>query len=150
MEKFPSREVAANTLKRRNNKLLSHTYWVTERERSSDQERGYFQEADRTGYMRVFLRYASDPVPSLLDTPDEEWILERGGKMGVVIRLPWMAGDETLSVRGDCLKVVPVPSVSTSDVPDYEVRKPTGVRPVARACPSCFIVPSVTGRCGCS
>jgi hypothetical protein len=151
MERFPSREQTARILKERNNTKRSRTYYVIERERPSDQERGYFQNADRTGYMRVFLRYAKDPVPGLLDRPDEEWILERGGKAGVVVRLPWLDGDEKLTGRGETLRVDParlVPGIEAA--PDYEVRQPTTVKPEAKMCDGCYMIPSVTGRCGCS
>ena len=152
MEKFASREHTARILKRRNNTKRSNTYYVVDRERPSDQERGFFQDADRTGYMRVFLRYAADPVPGLLDTPDEEWILERGGKEGVVVRLPWTELDERVSAKGELFSVVPDRGIPrpVGPTPAYEVRMPTGVRPVVKPCKACFVVPSVTGRCGCS
>lgn len=153
MEKFNSREVAANTLKRRNNTKRSNTFYVAEREaRSSDAARGFWQQADRTGYMRVFLRYAKDPVPSLLDTPDEEWILEKGGRDGIVVRLPWMTGDEAVSASPDCLRVVPARGAARAveTTPNYEVRNPVGVKPVGEPCGACYVVPSVTGRCNCS
>lgn len=156
MEKFPSREHTGRILKWRNNTKRSKTYYVVERERPADQEHGYFQDADRTGYMRVFLRYAADPVPGLLDTPDEEWILEKGGKEGIVVRLPWREGDERLSARSDRLRVEPAPQagrpLSAADVitPEYEVRVPGLVKPVHPVCPGCDMVPSVTGRCNCS
>jgi hypothetical protein len=34
--------------------------------------------------------------------------------------------------------------------PDYEVRTPVTVKPDVPPCASCFVVPSVTGRCNCS
>jgi hypothetical protein len=34
--------------------------------------------------------------------------------------------------------------------PDYEVRMPVTARPDVSPCASCFVVPSVTGRCNCS
>lgn len=153
MEKFPSREETARILKERNNTKRSRTYYVVDRERPSDQTRGFFQDADKTGYMRVFLRYAKDPVPGLLDTPDEEWILEKGGREGVVVRLPWMEGDEKLTPRkNETLRVDPAPvEVSRSDsAPDYEVRQPVKSPVAFPVCSGCDLLPSVTGRCGCS
>ena len=153
MEKLPSIEHTKRILKRRNNTKRSDTYYVVDRERPSDQTRGFFQQADRTGYMRVFLRRAADPVPGLLDTPDEEWILERGGRNGdgVVIRLPWMEGDEWLTAKGELLDVRHDAPHGQSDItPDYEVRQPTEAQRTGQPCRACFMVPSVTGRCGCS
>lgn len=151
MEKFQNREHVARILKRRNNTKRSDTFYVVERERPSDQERGYFQQADKTGYMRVFLRKAADPEPGLLDTPDEEWILEKGGKEGVVVRLPWVEGDEKISAKRDCLRVDPVHRADPgAPTPEYEVRRPDGVKPTGEICGACFTMLSVTGRCGCS
>lgn len=150
MEKFPSREHTGRILKQRNNTKRSKTYYVIERERCSDQERGYFQAADMTGYMRVFLRYAADPVPGLLDTPDEEWILEKGGKEGVVLRLQWMEGEDRVAARGDRLSVAPAGTPVPSPDAVYEVRPADQVKPVSKPCAACYQVPAVTGRCGCS
>lgn len=151
MEKFPSQEQAALILKQRNNTKRSDTYYVAEREdRAADAVRGFWQSADRTGYMRVFLRSAADPAPGLLDTPDEEWILEKDGKTGVVIRLPWLAGDEEVKVRGDRLSVAPARTAPRPADPAYEVRQAALVKPVGVPCEACYQVPAVTGRCGCS
>lgn len=153
LEKFPSREQAGRILKERNNTKRSRVYYVTAKERPSDQERGYFQDADKTGYMRVFLRYAKDPVPGLLDTPDEEWILEDRGFEGVVVRLPWLPGDEKVAAMrgGDRLRVDPAAVLpQVGETPSYEVRQTMEAKPTVPPCQSCYMVPSVTGRCGCS
>jgi hypothetical protein len=152
MERFPSAEDAARTLIQRNRTKRSDTFYVVERERPASQTRGFFLHADRSGYMRVFLRDETDPVPGLLDTPDEEWILERGGRdgHGVVVRLPWMSGDERATVRGEFLRVDPAPFRPTPPTPHYEVRNPGAGGPKPDVCPSCRMAYSMTGRCNCS
>jgi len=137
MERFASRELTGRVLKERNATGRSRTFYVGAPRPASayDWPVQEFRLADETGYMRVFLRYAGDPVPGLLDEPDEEWIVREGGPRGVVVRIPWV---ET----GDALPV--------SETPAYEVRSAATVKPVAAPCKACHMVPSLTGRCGCS
>lgn len=142
MEVFTSRELTGRVLKERNATGRSKSFYVADGKQPWDREPVEFPMADETGYMRVFLRYATDPVPDLLDTPDEEWLVEDTGK---VTRLPWGGASEQVAQADDKLYVVP-----QQVVPDYEVRTPTSVKPAVKPCGSCFMVPSVTGRCGCS
>jgi hypothetical protein len=159
MERFSSVEVAKLILMKRNRTKQSSTHYVVDRQRSANACRGYFPDTDKTGHMRVFLRGDDDPVPGLLDTPDEEWIVERGGRSApdVVIRLAWAEGDEKVErvhYNGwESLTIIParyIPPRPDVPDPDYEVRKPTQVAPVAAVCEGCRQIPSVTGRCGCS
>lgn len=96
LEKFSSREFTAKTLLRRNATGIGPTFYLDDNSRAWDKSDAVFPDADETGYMRVFLRRATDPVPDLLDTPDEEWIVESGGRRGIVHRLPWTDGDDTV------------------------------------------------------
>lgn len=118
MERFASRELAGRVLKERNATKRSRSFCidVPRPVSGSGWPEAKFPDADKTGYMRVFLRYAADPAPSLLDTPDEEWIVREGGRTGVVERLPWSRGDERVVVKRGRLSVTPkmaraVPSV---------------------------------------
>lgn len=152
MECFASRELTGRVLKARNVHEETHTFYVGDPRPKSfaDWPKRRFTEADETGYMRVFLRYARDPVPGLLDRPDEEWVVREGGQMGVVERIPWSDGDEDL-VLADGFRLYVKPAVVQPDgTPSYEVRTPTKVKPAVAACPGCGLLPSVTGRCGCS
>jgi hypothetical protein len=151
MEKFASRELTGRVLRERNATGRSRAFYVgaPTPKGFSDRPVREFPLADETGYMRVFLRYARDPVPGLLDRPDEEWIVVEGGAQGVVVRMPWSDGDGSEALDGvDRVHVVPGGARFKSV--DYEVRTPTTVKPVAEPCPSCFLVPSVTHRCNCS
>jgi hypothetical protein len=154
MEMFSSREFAGNILKERNATGRSRTFYVGMDRRTSgaDWPKARFPDADETGYMRVFLRYARERAPGLLDRPDEEWIVREGGSRGVVERLPWGDGDERLTLPSDDrLRIAPTPPARVGgEVPFYEVRQPTTVKPEAKMCDGCYMIPSVTGRCGCS
>jgi hypothetical protein len=95
MERFASKELAARILVERNSTGKSKTFYTADGKQPWDRPPVEFPLADETGYMRVFLRKAKDPVPELLSRPDEEWVVREGGKRGVVERLPWGDGDES-------------------------------------------------------
>lgn len=112
MELFPSREQTGRNLLERCELGAGSTYWLRDpiygRNRVWPRPIHQWPDADETGYMRVFLRYAADPVPGLLDEPDEEWLVNPGGKRGVVVRLPWEASDgEVLRLAKDGVRVLP-------------------------------------------
>lgn len=110
MEVFPSREVTGRMLLQRNATQHSKTFYVGAPKVSHRLlPEAEFPLADETGYMRVLLRKAADPVPALRDTPDEEWVVRGGGERGVVERLPWQAFGEKLTVdrRANRLTVTP-------------------------------------------
>lgn len=107
MERFNSRELTGRVLRERNATRRSKTFYVADGKQPWDRPETEFPQADETGYMRVFLRYAKDPVPDLTDTPDEEWIVESGGRQGKVARLPWNDNDEQLTAQEGKLVVTP-------------------------------------------
>lgn len=94
METFPSREVAGNTLKRRVQSGTSPTFWTREAHLPHG---GHAVKAwpvwDESGYFRVWLRRAAEPVPALLERPDEEWLVRETGGLE---RIPWVDGEESL------------------------------------------------------
>ena len=111
MERFASRELTGRVLLVRNATKRSRTFYFGGKApvRVGDHPEADFFQADSTGYMRVFLRMAADPVPQLGDTPDEEWIVEKGGRQGKVVRLPWTSTRERIRVdrRTNRLSVTP-------------------------------------------
>lgn len=96
MERFTSRELASRILVERNATGKSKTFYTADGKQPWDRPSVVFPLADETGYMRVFLSKAKDPVPELLSRPDEEWVVRVGGKRGVVERLPWGDGGESV------------------------------------------------------
>lgn len=94
MEVFPSREVTGNILKQRVQSGTSLTFWVRDGKVSHlDRKHKIWPVWDETGYMRVWLRKAADPVPALLERPDEEWLVRETGSLE---RIPWVDGEESL------------------------------------------------------
>jgi len=89
MERFPSRDVCAATLRERNETGASRLY--------TDPSRGYVSPSarpwvtwpvyDETGYMRAWTAWTGDDWPGLLCRPDEEWVVTESGK---VERLVWV------------------------------------------------------------
>ncbi|AXH66434.1 hypothetical protein SEA_SATIS_285 [Streptomyces phage Satis] len=89
MEVFASREVAGKTLQRRVLTGTSRTFFTRQshiRFSLADHPEKAWPVWDETGYMRVWLRRAADPVPGLLSRPDEEWLIR---ETGAVERIPW-------------------------------------------------------------
>ncbi|QJD53842.1 hypothetical protein SEA_KELA_282 [Streptomyces phage Kela] len=94
MEVFPSREVAGNILKQRVQSGTSLAFWVRDgRVRHTERPVKAWPVWDETGYFRVWLRKAADPVPALLERPDEEWLIRETGGLE---RIPWVDGEESL------------------------------------------------------
>lgn len=94
MEVFPSREVAGKTLQRRVLTGSSRTFYLRHAgRRFTDHPERAWPVWDETGYFRVWLRKAADPVPDLLSRPDEEWLIR---ETGAVERLAWVDSPETL------------------------------------------------------
>lgn len=94
MEVFPSREVAGNILKQRVQSGTSLTFWARDgRLRHTERKIKAWPVWDETGYYRVWLRKAADPVPALLERPDEEWLVRETGGLE---RIPWVDGEESL------------------------------------------------------
>lgn len=94
LEIFPSREVAGNILKQRVQTGTSITFWVRDGKISHrDRKVKAWPVWDETGYYRVWLRKAADPVPALLERPDEEWLVRETGGLE---RIPWVDGQESL------------------------------------------------------
>lgn len=111
LERFASRELTGRILLERNATGRSLTYHLPDGRpaRIGDRPEAVYPLADSSGYMRVFLRKAADEVPDLRDVPDEEWIVEKGGRRGKVVRLPWKKGREKTLVNRfrDRLTVIP-------------------------------------------
>jgi len=153
VERLPSREQAGRCLLERNLLGAGRTWCLGDEPYRYGAHRPVreWADADETGYMRVFLRKAAEPVPRPLDTPHEEWLVNPGGKRGVVVRLPWEAADgEVVRLLKDGLRVLP-----SGTVPAPAPRSRTIVahaplvvapRPV---CGSCFQVKHPTAGCGC-
>lgn len=94
MEAFSSREVAGNTLKERIRTGSSRVFYIRDGHgRFSERPRRAWPVWDTTGYFRVWLRKAADPVPALLERPDEEWLVRETGGLE---RIPWVDGEESL------------------------------------------------------
>lgn len=155
LERMPSREVTGWNLIERNRLGAGRTWFLPDNPSRSGENRPVRQwdDADETGYMRVFLRYATDPVPGLLDEPDEEWLVNPGGKRGIVVRLPWEAADgEVVRLVKDGLRVLPSGSVPVPAprprAPRRTVPAPLVITPRA-VCGSCFQVRHATAGCGC-
>lgn len=173
LECFPSREVTGRCLLARCELGAGSTWFVRDGNRRALFPRPVHQwaDADETGYLRVFLRRAADPVPGLLDTPDEEWLVNPGGKRGVVVRLEWEHNEKEIArLARDGVRIfpaaVPAPRLSAGrPVPrrpyppspprEARVRKPGPEQPVRVAppapvvCETCFQVRSATAGCGC-
>jgi len=162
LERFPSREQAERELRRRTLTGASTTWYVRDRsERSHRRTRRtqVWDAADDTNYMRVFLRYASDPVPSLLDVPDEEWIVEPGRNRPQVIRLPWEeVPGETITLRTNGVRIRPS-AASPQNPPERPARaaRTTTPAPVPQAlpaargvCAACYQERTAAGTCGCA
>lgn len=91
MELFPSREVAGKTLQRRVLTGTSRTFYLRHGRRGfTSQPEHSWPVWDETGYYRVWLRKAADPVVALLSRPDEEWLIRETGGLE---RLPWTDGE---------------------------------------------------------
>lgn len=160
MERFPSKEVAGHLLLDRCTLGAGATYWVGDpiygRERVWPRPVRKWEDADETGYMRVFVRRAADPVPGLLDTPDEEWLVNPGGRRGVVVRIPWEASDaEAARLAGDGVRIYPS-AVPPAPVPVCPARSRVVRTPsvpvlvsLPDVCGTCFQIRSATGVCGC-
>lgn len=94
METFPSREVAGKVLQQRVQTGASLTFWSRDGKVSHmRREMKAWPIWDETGYYRVWLRRAADPVPALLERPDEEWLIRETGGLE---RIPWTDGEESL------------------------------------------------------
>lgn len=154
MESFPSREVAGRHLIERCHQGAGRTWYLRDGNRRECWPRPVrlWEDADETGYYRIFLRYAADPVPGLLETPDEEWLVNPGGKRGVLVRLPWEDSDgEVLRLTKQGVRVLP----SVGDGASLPVRpagRPAARRPRptrAKATPAPLVAPprAVCGRC---
>ena len=160
LERMPSREVTGWCLLERNSLGAGRTWFLGDNPSRSGANRPVrvWEDADETGYMRVFLRKATDPVPRLTDTPHEEWLVNPGGKngRGLVVRLPWEASDdEAVVVARDGLRVLPAgtaPAPAPASRPRVARVKaapaPLVVTPRA-VCGSCFQERHPTAGCGC-
>lgn len=158
MECFPSREQTGRCLLNRCQLGADGTWYLRDGTRSQCWPRPVQQwaDADDTGYMRVFLRYAADPVPGLLDEPDEEWLVNPGGKRGVVVRLPWQATDgEAAKLAGDGVRILPSSAVPARP-PARPARRLTDAVPTTAlmappraVCTACFQERHPTAGCGC-
>ena len=133
LERFTSRELAERILKERNATCRSKTFYVSDGKQPWERPEQAFPWADASGYLRVYLRKAADPVPSPLDTPDEEWVTEPGGRQGKVVRLVWSPGTERVGLerKTGLLCVTPRPPRTTAPP------SPPPKREVACAAPSC-------------
>ena len=170
MECFPSREVTGRCLLERCEIGAGGTWYLSDGKGHKVWPRPVRQwdDADETGYMRVFLRYAADPVPGLLDEPDEEWLVNPGGKRGKVLRLPWEENEaEIARLAKDGVRIYPsaVPPIPAPAAPPVPRRPypPTRKRaprvreqvpalaapPLPQVCGTCFQVRSPTSGCGC-
>jgi hypothetical protein len=157
LERIPSREEAGRCLLTRCQLGSGHTWFVSD----SDRDRWprpvrQWEDADETGYMRVFLRKARDPVPRLTDTPQEEWLVNPGGRRGIVVRLPWEASDgEVIRVGKDGLRVLPAGTApalalaARARAPRAKTATPALVAPPRAVCGSCFQERHPTAGCGC-
>jgi hypothetical protein len=153
VERLPSREQAGRCLLERNLLGAGRTWFLGDELSRYGAHRPVreWADADETGYMRVFLRKATEPVPRPLDTPHEEWLVNPGGKRGVVVRLPWEAADgEVVRLLKDGLRVLPS---GTAPAPAPRSRTVTAPAPLVVAprpvCGSCFQVKHPTAGCGC-
>jgi hypothetical protein len=170
MECFPSREVTGRCLLGRCDLGASSTWFVRDGNRRTTWPRPVHQwaDADETGYMRVFLRRAADPVPGLLDTPDEEWLVNPGGKRGVLVRLDWEHNEaEIARLARDGVRIIPsaapaprppaAPAPVRRPYPPSPARAPRVRQPAAEqavavmppVCGVCFQIRSATAGCGC-
>lgn len=146
LERMPSREQTARNLLDRNTLGAGRTWFLGDEPSRYAAHRPVkvWEDADETGYMRVFLRKATDPVPRLTDTPHEEWLVNPGGKRGVVVRLPWEASDtEAVLLAKDGLRILPA-GTAPAPAPAARPRAPR-----AKAAPAALIAPprAVCGRC---
>jgi hypothetical protein len=162
MERMPSRELTGRCLLERNLLGAGRTWFLDSDPARYGSTRPVRQwgDADETGYMRVFLRYAGDPVPGLLEEPDEEWLVNPGGKRGVVVRLPWAATQgEVLTLARDGVRVLPSgtdPAPAPVAAPARPARRPAARTPTAPlvatprpVCGICFQERTPTGACDC-
>lgn len=154
MELFPSQEVAGWCLLERGVDRAGRTWYLEDRQLLKGlplarHPRAVWELADETGYMRVWVRRARDPIPRLSDTPDEEWLVEAGGKRGRLVRLPW-----------DDLDAVPAPAPAPVNPPvraragrtpgaGRKDPTPPPVAPQAAVCGRCFQLKATSGACGC-
>jgi hypothetical protein len=147
LEVFASQELASRILKERNATRRSRTFLVGAPRPTAVHTHPVadFHGADATGYFRVFLRRAADPVPGLLDTPDEEWVTDPGGRQGKVVRLPWTRGTERVVVnpRTGLLNVTPRPPRPVVPAVPAPARE---VRCADPACPRLFSAPCANIR----
>lgn len=158
LERMPSREVTGHCLRDRNTLGAGKTWFLGDQpSRSGAWHRPVhvWEDADETGYMRVFLRKATDPVPRLTDTPHEEWLLNPGGKRGVVVRLPWEASDdEAVLLARDGLRILPATRAPAPPRRPLRVRQGV-IRPVPLVAPPravcgvCFQERHPIAGCGC-
>lgn len=162
MERMPSREQTGRCLLERNLLGAGRTWFLGDEPARYGRTRPVRQwhDADETGYMRVFLRYAADPVPGLLEEPDEEWLVNPGGKRGLVVRLPWAATDgEVLALARDGVRVLPsgTGAPPPAPAPARPARHPAAKTPTPPlvasprpVCGTCFQQRTPTGACDCS
>lgn len=156
LERMPSREITGHCLRDRNTLGAGPTWFLGDSPSRVGGGRPVrqWEDADETGYMRVFLRYATDPVPGLLDKPDEEWLVNPGGKRGLIARLPWEVADgEVVRLVKDGLRVLPSGAAPVR-IPRAATRKAVfALAPLVRTpravCGSCFQVRHPTAGCGC-
>jgi hypothetical protein len=112
MEVFDSLEFAGRMLQLRVLAGASRTFYVRQgrvRQKMGEHPQRARPVWDETGYYRVWLRKAADPVPEVLSRPDEEWLIR---ETGAVERLSWIDGEETLflSETGERVLNRPVPA----------------------------------------
>lgn len=157
LERMPSREVAGNALRDRNEFGAGSTWLLGDRPERVGGVRPVrvWEDADETGYMRVFLRKATDPVPQLTDIPHEEWLINPGGKRGLLVRLPWEASDtEAVLLARDGLRILPAgqpvaPPPRRTRTPRTKTAPAPLVAPARSVCGACFQERHPTGGCGC-
>jgi hypothetical protein len=109
LEVFASRELAGRMLQRRVLTGISRTFYLRHAgRRFAEHPERAWPVWDETGYYRVWLRKAADPVPDLLSRPDEEWLIRETGS---VERLPWVDGAQTLALSATGERALSNPAI---------------------------------------